>query len=165
MGPEVSGILGHLVGAPDEAIRTDVPHRPEVWGDLCGRYSLRGSWRDVDKWVIAGAEVVVRGGRLVLRPEPVISGLRGFPLSPDDEGDPYVFRVDLSRLGIGIVRVVFSAETGAPATAFHLEMEPLMSFDKRPPLTDPKLWTIGAFAAGAAVVAARRVSSREGTSS
>lgn len=165
LGPEVSGILGHVVGAPEEAIRTDVPHRSEVWGDLCGRYSLRGSWRDVDKWVIAGAEVVVRGGRLVLRPEPVISGLRGFPLSPDDEGDPYVFRVDLSRLGIGIVRVVFSAETGAPATAFHLEMEPLMSFDKRPPLTDPKLWTVGAFAAGAAVVAARRVSSREGTSS
>lgn len=163
LGPEVSGILGHVVGAPEEAIRTDVPHRPEVWGDLCGRYSLRGSWRDVDKWVIAGAEVVVRGGRLVLRPEPVISGLRGFPLSPDDEGDPYVFRVDLSRLGIGIVRVVFSAETGAPATAFHLEMEPLMSFDKRPPLTDPKVWTVGAFAAGAAVVAARRVSSREGT--
>ena len=67
----------------------------------------------------------------MLRPETPIPGLRGLPLYPDDEGDPYVFRLDLSTLGIGSVRVVFSAETGAPATAFHLEMEPLMSFDKR----------------------------------
>jgi CubicO group peptidase (beta-lactamase class C family) len=155
LGPEVSRILGHVVGAPDEAIRTDVPHRPDVWSDLCGRYSLRGSWRDVDKWLIAGVEIVVRSGRLMLRPETPTPGLRGFPLNPDDEGDPYVFRVDLSSLGIGTVRAVFSAETPAPATAFHLEMEPLMSFDKRPALTSPKLWTIGAFAVGTAVAAAR----------
>jgi CubicO group peptidase (beta-lactamase class C family) len=160
LGAEVSGILGHVVGAPDEAIRTDVPHRPETWSNLCGRYSLRGSWRDVDKWLIAGAEIVVRSGRLVLRPETPIPGLRGFPLYPDDEGDPYVFRVDLSTLGIGTVRVVFSAQTGAPATAFHLEMEPLMSFDKRPALTNPKPWMIGAFAAGTAVAAARRHAKR-----
>jgi CubicO group peptidase (beta-lactamase class C family) len=160
LGSEVSGILGHVVGAPGEAIRNDVPHRPEIWSDLCGRYSLRGSWRDVDKWLIAGAEIVVRSGRLVLRPETPIPGLRGFPLYPDDEGDPYVFRVDLSSLGIGTVRVVFSAETGAPATAFHLEMEPLMSFDKRPALTNPKLWTIGAFAVGTAVAATRRHAKR-----
>jgi CubicO group peptidase (beta-lactamase class C family) len=156
LGPEVSGILGYVVGAPDEAIRTDVPHRPEKWSDLCGRYSLRGSWRDVEKWLIAGAQIVVRSGRLVLRPETPIPGLHGFPLYPDDEGDPYVFRVDLSTLGIGTVRVVFSAETGASATAFHLEMEPLMSFDKRSALTNPKLWTVGAFAVGTAVAAARR---------
>jgi CubicO group peptidase (beta-lactamase class C family) len=160
LGPEVSAILGDVVGAPDEAIRTDVPHRPEIWSDLCGRYSLRGSRRDVDKWLIAGAGVVVRSGRLVLRPETPIPGLRGFPLYPDDEGDPYVFRVDLSTLGIGTVRVVFSAETGAPATAFHLEMEPLMSFDKRPALTNPKLWTVGAFVVGTAVAAARRHAKR-----
>jgi len=160
LGPEVSGILGNVVGAPDEAIRTDVPHRPEMWSDLCGRYSLRGSWRDVDKWLIAGVEIVVRSGRLVLHPETPIPGLRGFPLYPDDEGDPYVFRVDLSTLGIGTVRVVFSAERGTPATAFHLEMEPLMSFDKRPALTNPKLWTIGALAAGAAVAATRRHAKR-----
>ena len=160
LGPEVSRILGHVVGAPDEAIRTDVPHCPAIWSDLCGRYSLRGSWRDVDKWLIAGAEIVVRSGRLVLRPETPIPGLRGFPLYPDDEGDPYVFRVDLSPLGISTVRVVFSAAAGAPATAFHLEMEPLMSFDKRPALTNPKLWTIGAFAVGTAAAAARRRAKR-----
>jgi CubicO group peptidase (beta-lactamase class C family) len=160
LGPEVSGILGQVVGAPDQAIRTDVPHHPESWSDLCGRYSLQGSWRDVDKWLIAGAEIVVRGGRLVLRPQTPIPGLRGFPLHPDDEGDPHVFRVDLSKLGIGTVRVVFSAETGAPATAFHLEMEPLMSFDKQSALTNPKLWTIGALGVGTAVAAARRHSKR-----
>lgn len=160
LGPEVSGILGHVVGAPDEVIRTDVPHRPETWSDLCGRYSLRGSWRDVDKWLIAGAKIVVRSGRLVLRPETPIPGLRGFPLYPDDEDDPYVFRVDLSTLGIGTVRVLFSTQTGAPATAFHLEMEPLMSFDKRPALTNPKPWMIGAFAAGTALASARRHAKR-----
>jgi hypothetical protein len=160
LGSEVSGILGHVVGAPRQAIRNDVPPRPAIWSDLCGRYSLRGSWRDVDKWLIAGAEIVVRSGRLVLRPETPIPGLRGFPLYPDDEGDPCMFRVDLSSLGIGTVRVVFSAETGAPATAFHLEMEPLMSFDKRPEITNPKLWTIGAFAVGTAVAAARRHANR-----
>jgi CubicO group peptidase (beta-lactamase class C family) len=155
LGPEVSGILGHVVGAPGEAIRTDVPHRPDIWSDLCGRYSLRGSWRDVEKWLIAGAEIVVRRGRLVLHPETPIPGLRGFPLYPDDEDDPYVFRVDLSRFGIGTVRVVFSAETGGPATAFHVEIEPLTSFDRRPASTDPKLWTIGAFAVGTAVAVGR----------
>lgn len=156
LGPEVAGILGDVVDAPDESIRTDVPNRPEIWRDLCGRYSLRGSWRDVDKWLMAGGEIVVRGGRLVLRPETPIPGLRGFPLSPDDEGDPYVFRIDLSRLGIGTVRVVFSAETAVRATAFHLEMEPLMSFDRRPALTDPRLWTIGALGVATAVAAGRR---------
>ena len=165
LGPEVSRILGRSVGAQDESIRHDVPQRPELWSDLCGRYSLRSSWRDAPKWLLAGAHIVVRGGRLTLRPETPIPGLRGFPLYPDDEDDPYVFRVDLSRLGIGTVRVVFSAETGAPATAFHVEIEPLMSFDKRPASTDPELWTLGAVAVGTAAAVARNVSRRRGASS
>ena len=138
LGPQISRILGRSVGAPDEAIRTDVPQRPDIWSDLCGRYSLRGSWRDAQKWLLTGAHIVARGGRLILRPETPIPGLRGCQLYPDDEDDPYVFRADLSRLGIGTVRVVFSAETGAPATAFHVEIEPLMSFEKRPASTDPR---------------------------
>jgi CubicO group peptidase (beta-lactamase class C family) len=155
--PEVSGILGQVLGIPDDAIRTDVSHHPETWSDLCGWYSFRGSWRDVQKWVIAGAEIIVRGGRLMLRPVTPIPGLRrGFPLHPDDEADPDVFRVDLAKLGIGAVRLVFSGEAGAAAMAFHLEHEPLMSFDKRSALTNPRPWATGAIAVGTAATIARR---------
>lgn len=157
LGPEVSGVLGRVLGVPDEAIRTDVPHHPEVWGDLCGWYSFRGSWRDVQKWLVAGAEVIVRGGRLMLRPVTPIPGFpRGFPLHPDDETDPYVFQADLSKFGRGNLRVIFSKDAGPTATAFHLEMEPLTSFDKRPALGNPRPWMTGAFAMGTAAAIARR---------
>jgi CubicO group peptidase (beta-lactamase class C family) len=33
---EAARLLSHLLGVPDEVIRTDVPQHPEVWGDLCG---------------------------------------------------------------------------------------------------------------------------------
>src|SRR5207249_8315488 len=32
---EMGRLLGDLVDAPDGGIRTDVPHHPEIWGDLC----------------------------------------------------------------------------------------------------------------------------------
>jgi hypothetical protein len=38
LAPEVGGLLRRLLGAPDEAVRADVPHHPELWGDLCGWY-------------------------------------------------------------------------------------------------------------------------------
>jgi Beta-lactamase len=31
MSAEVGRLLSHLLGVPDDVIRTDVPHRPEVW--------------------------------------------------------------------------------------------------------------------------------------
>ena len=46
--PVETGRLFHsLLGAPDEAIRTDVPHHPEIWADLCGSYHLPGPLTDV----------------------------------------------------------------------------------------------------------------------
>jgi hypothetical protein len=59
LGAEVAGMLRDLLGVADEMIRTDVPHHPEIWRDLCGWYSFCGSFRDVQKWFIAGAEVSV----------------------------------------------------------------------------------------------------------
>ena len=165
LGAEASGVLSHVLGLPDDVIRTDVPHHPEVWSDLCGWYSSRGSWRDVQKWLLAGAQITVRGGRLVLRPEIPLPGLPGFPLHPDDPADPSVFRVDLSMLGMGVVRVVFSTGAGAPASAFHLEMEPLMSFDRRPAITDRKPRTVGTVKTGTASAVARRVSNPRGAPS
>lgn len=165
LGAETSAVLRHVLGVADEAIRTDVAHRPELWSELCGWYALRGSWRDVQRWLLAGAEISVRGGQLVLRPQTPLPGIRGFPLHPDDPTDPYVFRVDLSKLGLGSVRVLFSSRTGAPAPAFHLEMEPLMSFDRRPAITNPKPWAGGAVAVGTASAMAWRVSRRREASS
>ena len=45
-------------------------------------------------------------------PEPDPGGEPRPSLHPDDERDPYVFRIDLSGLGLGTARVVFSREPG-----------------------------------------------------
>ena len=105
-----------LLEVPDDAIRTDVPHHPEIWGDLCGWYRLAARLTDVRARLMlgAGAEVFVRGGRLMVRVlTPIPALYRGFPLHPDDETDPYVFRIDLSEFGVGTARVVFGREPGA----------------------------------------------------
>ncbi len=82
-----------------------------------------------------------------------------FRLQPDSESDPYVFRIDLSKLGLGTGRVIFSREPGVGTTAVHLDFGPL-SFQKRPATKNPRLWVAGAFGAlavaGAAAVVGRR---------
>ncbi|HET8662636.1 MAG TPA: serine hydrolase domain-containing protein [Micromonosporaceae bacterium] len=157
LSAEVSGVLRHVLGVPDDAVRTDVPHRPEVWRDVSGWYSFRGSFRDVQRWFIGGAEVLARRGRLTLRPFTPIPALsRALPLHPDDDKDPYVFRVDLSDFGIGTTRVVFSREPGAGVTSFHLGLAPL-SFDRRPAIRNLRLWGAGASGAAAAAATAMAV--------
>src|SRR5215211_5260618 len=159
--PKCRGCSATSFGIPDLGIGTDVPHHPEFWGELCGWYGYRGSLRDVQRWLVLGAEVVVRRGQLMLRalsPLPALN--RGLPLHPDDERDPYVFRVDLSEFGLGTARVVFSREPGVSATAVHLEFAPaLMSFDKQPAAKNPRPWATGALgvvAAASTAAAARR---------
>jgi hypothetical protein len=74
----------------------------------------------------AGVKVFVRGGQLMLRIlTPIPAMYRGFPLYPDDEKDPYVFRIDLSSFGIGTMRVIFSGTARTQATAVHLDVMPL----------------------------------------
>ena len=161
LGGEVSVILGHILGAAEPVIRADVPHHPDIWADVCGWYSFRGSLKDAQKWFVAGAEVFVRRGQLTLRPvTPVPALARGLQLHPDDPGDPYVFRIDLSSLGIGTSRVVFSRSPHADVTAFHLDLgfAPL-SFDKQPATTNPRYWVssaLGAVAAASTANAVRR---------
>src|SRR5215467_9634541 len=49
-----------------------------------------------------GAEVFVNQGQLMIRAvSPIPAPYRGFALHPDDKRDPYVFRIDLSRFGLG----------------------------------------------------------------
>ena len=72
---ETGRLLGELIGAPGERIRTDVPQHPEIWGELCGWYRPRAQRTDLQAWAMlgAGVEVAVRRGQLILRtrqPDP-----------------------------------------------------------------------------------------------
>lgn len=152
--PLGTALLRRLLGLPDEAIRTDVPAHPESWSELCGWYSPDpGPVTNLftRAFMGAGAEVTARGGRLMLKPlTPVPSVRRGMRLFPDDD-DPYVFRVDLSDLGMGTLPVVFS---GTEDGATRLLMNG-MSLRKRPDSRDPRTWATGALVAGAAALSVR----------
>ena len=139
LGPEVAAIVGRMLGVPEPAVRDDLPQHPETWTDLCGWYSFRGSFRDVQRWLAAGAQVLVWRGQLTLRPlAPVPALLRGLSLHPDDPADPQVFRIDLSGLGMGTSRVVFTRSPHGGVTAFHVDLDVTpLSFDKRRPLNLP----------------------------
>jgi CubicO group peptidase (beta-lactamase class C family) len=125
--PEVGGMLRWLLGVAGDVVRTDVPQHPEIWGELCSWYRFPASWTDAGKLAIGpGARVLVRRNQLWIHAlSPVPALYRGFVLHPDDENDPYVFRIDLTTFGLGTCRVVFSQEPGAGTTAVHLEFGPL----------------------------------------
>lgn len=134
LGGEVSAVIADILGVPVPAIRADIPHHPETWAEICGWYTFRGSFRDAQKWLIAGARVRVRHGQLMLQPaSPVPALVRGMLLHPDDAGDPWVFRIELPGLGLGTSRVVFTRSPGGGVASMHvgLEVGPV-SFDKRP---------------------------------
>jgi hypothetical protein len=158
---EVSGLLEQALGVPDEVIRTDVPQHPERWGDLCGWYRLSAPWTDLQSRGMAGlgVEVFVRGGQLTLRVlSPIPALYRGFPLHPDDERDPDVFRIDLSTYGLGTARVVFSRDARGAAMRIHVDMLPLW-LEKQPAITNPRRWmtgALGALAVAATVKAVRK---------
>jgi CubicO group peptidase (beta-lactamase class C family) len=162
--PEVAGIVKRLFGVPDEVIRTDVPHHPELWGDICGWYRFSAHVTDPGKLAFgAGVEVFVRSGQLTIRfLSPIPALYRGFPLHPDDDKDPYVFRIEFPWFGMGTGRVIFSQEPGMGTTAAHLDFAPL-AFQKQPAAKNPRLWltgALGALAVGATALAARRLRSR-----
>jgi CubicO group peptidase (beta-lactamase class C family) len=162
---ETAQLLRQLLGVPDDVIRTDVPHHPEIWADLCGWYALPARMTDVRARLMmgAGAEVFVRGGQLMARIlGPVPAAYRGFALHPDDEKDPYVFRIDLSKFGIGTGRVFFSQDDSGATTRVHFDLMP-MSLQKRPAIRSPRPWVtaaLGVLALGAVARVAWRRSHR-----
>ncbi|WP_374968170.1 serine hydrolase domain-containing protein [Terrabacter sp. BE26] len=158
----VTAVLRELLGLARDPVRHDVPPRPEVWGQLCGWYSLPpGAVTNLFARTLigAGAEVVVDRRRLVLKalsPVPVLR--RGVPLLPDDPKDPYAFRVDFSATGRGTLPVVFTVDQTQRVRRLWLD---LMGFDKRPGARNPRLvlaggLTTGALAAGVARTRRRR---------
>ena len=158
---ETGRMLRDLIGAPDQGIRTDVPQRPEIWGDLCGWYRPRAQRTDMMAWSMlgAGAEVSFRRGQLIVRTlSPIPALYRGIQLHPDDKEDPYVFRLDLSKYGLGSVKVVFSRDSSGKATRLHLDSI-LLSAERYPRSINPRLWaagTVGVLAAAGTVRARRR---------
>jgi CubicO group peptidase (beta-lactamase class C family) len=142
---ETGSLLAHLIGTHDEAIRTNVPQHPQIWGEVCGWYQLAAGLTDARArgMLGAGAEVFVRRGQLMLRClAPVPEMYRGFPLHPDDGEDPCVFRMDLSEAGLGTMRVVFSRGAGGDVTGLHLEAMPL-TLKKRAGAANPRVWAQG----------------------
>jgi hypothetical protein len=87
---------------------------------------------------------------------PIPALYRGFLLHPDDDRDPYVFRIELPWFGIGNGRVIFSRTPGVGTTAVHLDFGPL-SFQKQPAKTNPRPWVTGALGAIAVAGAATAV--------
>jgi CubicO group peptidase (beta-lactamase class C family) len=157
MPTEFGELLGHLLDVPAEGIRTDVPQHPELWGEISGWYQLSTPMTDPRSRlrVGAGAEVLARRGELIFRFLNLVPTLyRGFPLHPDDENDPYIFRIDFSRLGMGTSRVIFSREAGAGMAAV-LEFMPL-PLRKQPASKNPRLWATAALAVAASGIALRR---------
>ena len=130
--PEAAALLRRLLDVPDPAIRTGVPQHPEIWADLCGWYRYSAHITDPGRLAIGPrVEVFVRQGRLAMRflsPVPLL--YKGFLLYPDDERDPYVFRIPFPWFGVGTCRVVFTRRPTLGTTAVHLEFGPL-SFEKR----------------------------------
>jgi len=169
---ELDVLLRSLLAMPDGAEHRELPHHPEIWSGLCGRYGLPPSAADLRQRVMlgAGVEVFVSGGRPMLRlltPIPVL--YRGLPLEPDDERDPYVFRLDTSRLGMAPPRVVFSQGPGGCVEALHTDLGGQPWSLIRRPKTDR--WhrllkmTLAALAAAGFTAVIRRRRPRGGTGS
>ncbi|TQM32518.1 serine hydrolase domain-containing protein [Nocardia bhagyanarayanae] len=125
---ETSSLLHGLLGAAEPAIRHDVAHHPEVWSQICGYYTLSGSPTDVRarSMVGLGVDVRITGGLPVLRVlTPIPALLRGLRLYPDDADDPFAFRIDLARWGLGTGRIVFGREARTGRMAMHFDLMPL----------------------------------------
>jgi hypothetical protein len=67
-----------------------------------------------------------------------------------------MFRVDVSRFGLGTGRVVFCGDAGGPITRAHFEPHPL-SLEKQPGIRNPRVWVEGALGALALATAAATV--------
>ena len=162
--PLATMLLRLLLGLSVDPIRMDIPPRPETWSEICGWYSpAPGPVTNLFLRALmgAGAEVVIQGGHLMLKPlTPIPSMRRGFRLYPDDPDDPWVFRIYFPEFGMNL-RVAFDGgpKQGA-ATRLLLD---LMSFERRPDFRNPRPWVTGGLAAGTAALAIRSVLHHRGS--
>jgi CubicO group peptidase (beta-lactamase class C family) len=165
---ELDRLMRQVLEIPGEVVRNP-PHHPEVWADLCGRYVFLPRISDlrIRLMLSRGIEVFAGGGRLAVRLlTPVPIPFQGLPLDADDEQDPDVFRLDLSRFGMPPVRVIFSRQTGGRAMAVHTDLggQP-WSLVRRDVAAVKSRWPRAALAAVVAIgvtAAARRRAGKHG---
>ena len=150
-----SALLRSLLGLPASPVRADIEPHPETWSELCGWYApMPGPVTNLFARALmgAGAEVAVERRALMLKPMSAVPALRrGMRLLPDDPADPYVFRIDLSDIGMGTMPVVF-ARGAVDGRCFFMD---LMEFDKQPDALNPRRLAAGALSVGAAAIAVR----------
>jgi CubicO group peptidase (beta-lactamase class C family) len=154
--PLGTALLRQLLYLPDEGLRTSLAPHAEVWADLCGWYApAPGPVTNLFTRLLlgAGVEVVVHRNQLIMKPLTPLPAMRkGMRLHPDDPDDPYVFRVDMSGVGLDTMPVVF---TGAWNTGNRQLLMDVMAFEKRPDAQNPRRLATGALAAGVATLAVR----------
>jgi CubicO group peptidase (beta-lactamase class C family) len=158
---EMAGLLRWLLDGAEE-VRPAVPHHPETWSEIVGRYAMPPRVSDLRGRLAMGGglDVFVRGGRPMVRLRlPVPSVWRGLPLEPDDDRDPLAFRVDLARFGMGPVRLRFRRDRHTGRRVIHSDLggQPI-SFEsvERGRSRRRRLVLAGAGAAAAAILAVRR---------
>lgn len=169
---EADALLRQVLGVAREQVDAAVPHHPEVWSGIVGRYALPPKVSDLRGRLAMGGglEVFIGGGRPMLRLRlPVPALWRGLPLRPDDAEDPLAFHVDLAPFGMGRVRLRFRRDGSRGEAVMHTDLggQPL-SFTGvaggRGGRSTALFMTVAGVAAAAAV--ARRIgqSSRRGRS-
>jgi CubicO group peptidase (beta-lactamase class C family) len=157
-------VLREILGVAPDGPRLDVPEHPEVWAGICGWYGPDpGPLTNARVRMFAGAglEALVREGHLVLRALSPAPRLRkGFRLHADDPGDPYLFRLDVTELGLGTWPVAFSRNSDGTVAALHLGSMP-MSLAKRPGYRNPaRLAAAGAAGVVSAAAVLRAIAHR-----
>jgi CubicO group peptidase (beta-lactamase class C family) len=160
---ELDRLLRRIVGVPEDAVRHDIPQRPDTWPELCGRYRLPPRISDVRQILATGGgvEVAVRGGRLMARLRTPVPGLSAWhPLHPDDAVDPAVHRVDLSRFGMGTIRLAFARHASGHGGMTHLHADlQAISLERAPEPGAVMRWTRRVFG-GARIATAQSTTGR-----
>ena len=161
---ELRRLLRQLLDLPVERMSPDVPHQPARWSALCGEYRLPPRISDLrGRLILSAVEVSVRGGRLVARLRTRVPALSATAeLLPDDPEDPDCFRVDLSSIGMPVVRVAFARDAGGRVTAAHTDLM-MLSLQKVPQTSGPSPWLVGAAAAATIATAVRLARRRSRT--
>lgn len=159
---EMERLLRRLLGTDEEPEPVDIPHHPEVWGEICGRYVLPPRIGDMRGRLALGPglEVLILGGRPVLRLLWPVPGLRrGVPLVPDDPDDPRAFRLDLDGLGMGVVKARFRRDPHSGRRVMHTDLgwQPV-TFEEAADSRTSTRWAVAAM--GAALLGARMVRRR-----
>ena len=123
---ELGRLVRDMLDVPEDAVRERRPRttRKSGRGSAGGTSSRRTSPTCASgSCSAAGPRCSSAAGGLMIRLlTPVPALYRGLPLQPDDETDPYVFRLDLSQFGMASVRVVFAGVVDGRATAIHTDL-------------------------------------------